>query len=176
MPQSNPLGAPLPYWPDFLLGHRRAGRFTNTEQSQNDMRRKCQQTHKGLCHRGNPGHRSHRQYRNRLGMELPYTRGKQFVEDNRYKCNSSYDDRRCRNGGNPFRYSQRYPPNCQPFAESSLAQIPLGSPMEVIPTCTDDRNCVGLSSSSSAPCAPLSRLRQSRQSGLATGVPCRFRH
>ncbi|MBS3021803.1 hypothetical protein DJFAAGMI_04580 [Comamonas sp. PE63] len=28
---------------------------------------------------GNPGHKSLRQYRNRLGMELPYTRWNQFA-------------------------------------------------------------------------------------------------
>lgn len=154
-PQSNPHHALLQTGHNFLLAHRRAGRFINTEWRQNDMRRKCQQTHKGLCNRGNRGHRSRRQYRNRLGMELPYTHRNQFAEDNRYKCNSSYDDRHCRNGGNSLRYSQPYQPNCLPSTEGSLAKMPLGSPMEVIPTCMDDRNGLGFSSSSSAACTPL---------------------
>src|SRR3990167_3720710 len=34
--------------------------------------------------------------------------------------------------------------------------MPLSMPMEVMPTCTDDRNCVGFSSNPSAACAPLS--------------------
>ena len=34
--------------------------------------------------------------------------------------------------------------------------MPLSMPMEVMPTCTDDRNCVGCSSRCSAVCAPLS--------------------
>lgn len=34
--------------------------------------------------------------------------------------------------------------------------IPLSMPMEVMPTCTEDRNWVGLSSSTRADCAPLS--------------------
>ncbi len=34
--------------------------------------------------------------------------------------------------------------------------MPLSMPMEVMPTCTEERNCVGLSSSCSAVCAPLS--------------------
>ena len=40
--------------------------------------------------------------------------------------------------------------------KAASPMMPLSMPMEVMPTCTDDRNCVGLSSSANAACAPLS--------------------
>ncbi len=43
-----------------------------------------------------------------------------------------------------------------PLLKAASPMMPLSMPMEVMPTCTDERNCVGLSSSVIAPCAPLS--------------------
>ena len=44
----------------------------------------------------------------------------------------------------------------RPALKAASPKIPLSKPIEVIPTCTEDRNCVGFSSSANAACAPLS--------------------
>ena len=44
----------------------------------------------------------------------------------------------------------------RPALNAASPTMPLSMPMEVMPTCTDERNCVGSSSSRSAARAPLS--------------------
>ncbi len=44
----------------------------------------------------------------------------------------------------------------RPLLKAASPIMPLSMPMEVMPTCTDERNCVGLSSRPRAAWAPLS--------------------
>ena len=43
-----------------------------------------------------------------------------------------------------------------PPLKAASPMMPLSMPMEVMPTCTEDKNCVGFSSRVNAACAPLS--------------------
>lgn len=52
---------------DFFFVRDRDDRIDNPESRQNDMRRKCQQTHKGLCSEDSPGLWRCHQYRNLSG-------------------------------------------------------------------------------------------------------------